>query len=238
VIEEPGYTSGLAESSARAIHHLRSAIQMGQHWYLALLEAIGLWQADEECLEGRVYRYLIEGEAFDFLLLAERLTETACDLIPEAERVALLFNSNAPMDVSADEMRHFMGDTRYQQHLNYFYGVTVEEALILAVQDEVRKEERSLVIKEYNTIDESFRRIYDLPWPELLKLFRRDRGERASRSLKLSELREFTYWLFKYRLKHTDKARVASDTKKALARLKKYPGKKGGNPGLDQLLGV
>jgi hypothetical protein len=130
-----------------------------------------------------------------------------------------------------------MGDTRYQQHLNYFYGITVEEALILAVQDEVRKEERSLVIKEFDTIDESFVRIYDQPRGDLLKMFRRDRGERTSRSLKLSEMREFTYWLFKYRLKHTDKARVASDTKKALARLKKSPGKNG-SPGLDQLLGI
>ena len=235
--EETPQSTGLAESSARAINHLRSAIEMGQHWYLALLESMSMWQADEECFEGRVYRYLIEGEAFDFLLLAERLTETAPDLIPETERVDLLFHSKAPVDVSAEEMRKFMGDTRYQQHLNYFYGITVEEALILAVQDEVRKEERSLVIKEYDTIDESFQRIYDLPRAELLKFFRRDRAERASRSLKLSEMREFTYWLFKYRLKHTDKARVASDTKKALVRLKKFPGKSG-SPGLDQLLGV
>jgi hypothetical protein len=227
----------ISESSGRAIHHLRSAIETGQHWYLALLEAIGMWQADEECVDGRIFRYLIESEAFDFLLLAERLTETARDLIPEQECIALLFNSKAPLEVSADEMRKFMGDIRYQQHLNYFYGITVEEALILAVQDEVRKEERSLVLKEYDTIDESFVRIYDLPRGDLLKLFRRDRGERTSRSLKLTEMREFTYWLFKYRLKHTDKARVASDTKKALFRLKKFPGKSG-SPGLDQLLGV
>ncbi|MEN8613732.1 hypothetical protein ABFB09_00420 [Dehalogenimonas sp. THU2] len=230
-------TTELTESSARAIHHLRAAIEMGQHWYLALLETIGMWQADEECVDGRAYRYLIDGEAFDFLLLAERLTATVPDLIPEPERVALLFDSRPPVDVSTDEMRHFMGETRYQQHLNYFYGITVEEALILAVQDEVRKEERSLVIKEYDTIDESFKRIYDLPRTDLLKLFRRDRTERASRSLKLGEMREFTYWLFKYRLKHTDKARVASDTKKALTRLKKFPGKSG-SPGLERLLGA
>jgi hypothetical protein len=34
--------------------------------------------------------------------------------------------------------------------------------------------------------------------------------------MSLSELKEFTYWLFKYRLKHNDKERVASDTRKAL----------------------
>ena len=237
MVEETRQSTELAESSARAISHLRLAIQKGQRWYFALLEAIGMWQADEECVEGRLYKYLIDGEALDFLLLAERLTETARDLIPEQERVALLFNSKAPIEVSADEMRRLMGDSRYHQHLNYFYGITAEEALILAVQDEVRKDERSLVIKEFDTIDESFQRIYDQSRAELLKMFRRDRGERTSRSLKLSEMREFTYWLFKYRLKHTDKARVASDTKKALARLKKSPGRSG-SPGLEQLLGI
>jgi hypothetical protein len=235
--EETRQPDDLAQSSARAIQHLRSAIGMGQHWYLALLESIGLWQLDEECLDGRIYRYLIEGEAFDLLLLAERLTETARDIIPEEERVALLFNSKAPLEVSEDEMRHLLGDVHYRHMLNFFYGITAEEALLLAVQDEVRKEERLLVIKEFDTVDESFKRIYDLPREDLLKLFRKDRGERVSRSLKLSEMREFTYWLFKYRVKHAEKARVASDMKKSLARIKKLPGKKG-SPGLDQLLGV
>jgi hypothetical protein len=32
----------------------------------------------------------------------------------------------------------------------------------------------------------------------------------------LNELNEFTYWLFKHRLGNSDKARIASDTKKAL----------------------
>ena len=34
-------------------------------------------------------------------------------------------------------------------------------------------------------------------------------------------MKEFTYWLFKYRLKRCEKARIASDTKKALDYLKK-----------------
>ena len=230
-------TTELTQSAFAAINHLRTAIEAGQHWYLAFLEAINLWSDDEECFDGRIHRYLIDGEAFDFLLLAERLTGAIQELIPEEERIVLLFNSKPPIDVTTGEMRRLMGDTRYQQHLNYFYGITVEEALILAVQDEVRKEERSLVIKGYDTIEESFLRVYELPRTKLLKLFRRDRGERANRSLKLSELREFTYWLFKYRLNHTDKARVASDTKKALSRLKKFPGKSD-SPGLEALLGV
>ncbi|KTB47789.1 hypothetical protein DEALK_06340 [Dehalogenimonas alkenigignens] len=237
MVEEACQPAGLVESDAGAVRRLRAAIGQGRHWYLALLEAVGAWQTDEECLEGRLYRYLIDGEAFDFLLLAERLTETVRDLVPEAERVALLFNSKAPVEVSDDEMKGLLGEARYRQMLNYFYGITAEEALILAVQEEARKDERSIVIKSFDTADESFKRIYDQPRAELLKMFRRERGERTSRSLKLAEMREFTYWLFKYRLRHAEKARVASDMKKSLARLKKFPGKSG-SPGLDQLLGV
>ena len=41
----------------------------------------------------------------------------------------------------------------------------------------------------------------------------------AQRELSLSELREFMYWLFKYRVRMCEPARVASDTRKALAQL-------------------
>ena len=50
----------------------------------------------------------------------------------------------------------------------------------------------------------------------LLRQFRREKGYPHRKSINLTEQKEFTYWLFQYRLKHCDKARVASDTKKAL----------------------
>ena len=50
----------------------------------------------------------------------------------------------------------------------------------------------------------------------LLHQFRGERNYPLRRSSTLAEQKEFTYWLFKYRLKQCDKERVASDTKKAL----------------------
>jgi len=61
----------------------------------------------------------------------------------------------------------------------------------------------------------------------LLKSFRQERGGSQLRSITLTELKEFTYWLFKYRLKHCEKARVASDTKKAMGYLKRQWASKG-----------
>jgi hypothetical protein len=215
-----------------AIRHLKEAIAQGKHWYIALLEAIGLWDRAEETYNGRNYRYLIANEAFDWLLLAERLLEEVDHLIPEEEMIALLFFGKAPIELSKEEFCHLIGEAKYCAHLNYFYGVTVEEALILAVEEEARKEQRARAFNENNSLyNEAYQRIYGAPMNALLKSFRKERGYRQRNSMELSELKEFTYWLFKYRLKECDKARVASDTKKALKELERQWALKGRRKG-------
>ena len=209
-------------SGAEVIRYLEQAITGGKHWYIALLEAIGLWTVAEEVHNGRRYCYLIDGEAFDWLLLAERLCQEVDGLLPDDEKTALLFRGQPPLDLTVDRFQELIGGGKYHQYLNYFYGITVEEALILAVQEEVRKERRTLGYsnnKEHGVLNEVYRRIYGATKPVLLRRFRREKGYPYLKSISLAELKEFTYWIFKYRLKQCDKARIASDTKKALQQL-------------------
>ena len=214
-------------ADGEAVRHLKEAIAAGKHWYIALLEAIGLWQAAEETVNGRSYQYLIAGEAFDWLLLAERLCQEVDGLLPEDEKVSLLFHNRPPLELTAGEFKKLIGGQRYHQYLNYFYGITTEEALVQSVEDEVRKERQALAIGRLDTCDEAHRRIYGAPQGELLKRFRSKMGYPQSHSIGLAELKEFTYWLFQYRLEHCDQARVASDTKKALRWLKGSTAAKG-----------
>jgi hypothetical protein len=205
----------------RAISHLKQEIAGGKNWYIALLEAIALWTSAEETYKGRRYRYLIDGEAFDWLLLAERLCREVESLLPKEEMDALLFHGRPPVEMSADKFKKLIGGGKYHQYLNYFYGVTVEEALLQAVQEELRKEKRiSGYNNEPNLLNEAYRRIYGATKAVLLKRFRRQKRYPQLKSTSLPELNEFSYWLFKYRLQQCDRARVASDTKKALERLK------------------
>ena len=207
-------------SGDEAVRYLEQAIASGKHWYIALLEAIGLWTVAEEVHNGRHYHYLIAGEAFDWLLLAERLCEVADGLLPDEEKTALLFHGQPPLNLTKEKFKELIGSAKYQQYLNYFYGITVEEVLILAVREEVRKERRaSGYNREHDVANEAYRRIYGATEAVLLKHFRKEKGCRHLESISLTELREFTYWLFKYRLEHCDKARIASDTKKALQQL-------------------
>jgi hypothetical protein len=212
----------LTPADEAAIRHLKQAIASDKHWYLALLEAISLWQTAEETINGHTYRYLIAGEALDWLTLSWRLLETVGELLPEDEKTALLSHGKPPFELSADEFKKLIGSNRYHQHLNYFYGITTEEALALAVEEEVRKERQPLSsTNKHDTANEAYQRIYGTTGPELFKEFRLEKGYHQTRTTSPTELKEFTYWCFSYRLKHCDKERVASDTKKALEWLKR-----------------
>ena len=200
-----------------AIRHFRQAVASGKHWYLGLLEAVGQWSSPEEIYQGRHYQYLIEGSAFDWQLLAERLCDAVDDLLPEKEKSDFLLKGKPPLDITKEQFQQLIGTVKYRQYLNYFYGITVEDALLLSVKDEVRKERHlAAIIKEEDTTAEAFMRIYAETQPVLLEQFRKEKHHRRLRSISLSELKQFTYWLFKYRIKYNDKSRVASDTKKAL----------------------
>jgi len=213
-----------------AVVHLKSEIAAGKQWFFALLEAIGLWDVPAEVYNGRTYCYLIADEAFDWLMLAQRLCESIEGLIPQSEKENLIIHGKPPLEISPDDFKNYIGVLKYQQYLNYFYGVTVEEALVQAVRDEVRKERHSFGYREEekgDNDDEVFRRVYGAGRMELLRTFRGEKGHPHQRSISLTELKEFTYWLFKYRVNRSDRARVASDTKKGLRRLgaSGYPGK-------------
>ena len=219
--EQLSSSHSLTTSDAEAIRHLEQAITGGVHWYIALLEAIGLWSSADEAHNGHVYRYLVAGEAFDWLLLAGRLCEAVDSLLPADEKDALLFYGRPPLKLDSERVKKLIGADKYNQYLNYFYGVTVEQVLIPTVQEEVHKERGAFSANGQDITDEAYRRIYGATKSALLKRFRRERGYPQLKSISLSELKEFTYWLFKYRLEQCERARVASDTRKALEMLKR-----------------
>lgn len=199
---------------------MRQAIHDGQHWFEALLDAIGRWRLPSETVDGRTYHYLIGGEAFDWLLLAERLLDEVTDLVPEAEREALLFEGKWPLDMEDEEFERRLGAAKYSAHLNYLYGVLVEEALQLHVEEEIQKAAYARAYGLDPREDESmYERVYAKPQRELLAQYYEETGRLHISEMTYAEMKEFTYWLFKLRLRRQDKARVASDTRKGLAML-------------------
>jgi hypothetical protein len=208
-------------TAAGVLAELRRAVTDGQSWFVALLQAIAQWPLPEEAVGDRCYRYLVGGEAFDWLLLAERMCETLDGLLPVEEQEALLFFGRPPLDITEQEFRRLIGHAKYRAHLNYLYGVIVEEVLQLVVEEDLRKEQLSRVWEKHLPPDaEAFQHIYGRGQQDLLREFRQERRLSEAEDLSLAEAQEFTYWLFKHRLRWCDPARVASDTRRALAKLR------------------
>ncbi len=215
-----GSTWDLAEQVPEAVAHLQSAISSGVPWHRALLEAIGLWTLPQEVYRDRTYQYLIRGEALDWLLLAERLCHQIDGAIPTDEKEELLFYGTLPDEFSPEVFRELIGPTKYSAYLNYWYGVIVEEALQLIVEEEIRKRYRARGFPDSEDFsEEGFTHLYEATRTVLLEEFRHAAHIPARRHLSLFDLKEFTYWLFKRRIEMWDPARVASDTRRGIKRL-------------------
>jgi len=196
---------------------LRRDLVDGRSWPEAILEAMARWSAPEETYQGRHYSYFIGGEAFDWLLLAERLCDTVEELIPAHEREDLLFSGRFPSPINDDKIKDLLGPDKYRGYLNYSYGITVEEALQAAVEDEVHKRQLSNGNQyQEDFSEEAFNRIYGASKTELLEGFQAEQQPSEGHSMTLPEIKEFTYWLFKYRFNMSEKAKIASDTRKGL----------------------
>tara|TARA_Y100000758_G_C15971695_1_gene393489 strand:- start:486 stop:929 length:444 start_codon:yes stop_codon:yes gene_type:complete len=131
----------------------------------------------------------------------------------------LLLRGELPFRNSVNEPQKILGFNKYRAVLNYWYGVVLEECLILTVEDEVRKDMRGSGRADLDDVgDEPFLRIYAKTRSNLVKEFRKEMDYPLRRiSFDLGQYKEFLYWLFKLRLRYWDPARVASDTRKALA---------------------
>jgi len=206
-----------ALTPAQSVEALRRALERGVAWYPALLEVIARWTAPVEEIDGTLNTYLIAGEAFDWLLLAQRLLDDMGDLVPVDEVEQLLVHGIAPDGSGEAEFERAIGPAKHRAHLNFQYGVVVEELLLLAVELELVKAGGLSGAGRQAPDIEAFDHVYGKPLHDLKLLYGQETGAMLTERMSQSELQAFTYWLSKYRVRTGEPARVASDTKKAMA---------------------
>ena len=213
-----------------AISRLKTDIGSAEDdWKLTVLQAIADWPLANEDVAGEKIEYLIGGEAFDWRLLAQRLLGECGSAIPDE---ALWEWLSDPVLFAGFEEPDFMravGVDKFRAHLSYFYGVTVEQSLLVAVEEEVTHRR---VGNGRQLSDGSLERAYELLYgdarDQLWEVFRIEAEVRAARKgwrhrdeHSLGSEDAFTYWLFKLRMERSDPAKIASDTRKGLAKLER-----------------
>jgi len=173
---------------ARAVKHLKDQVRAGKNWYAALLEAIGMWRSPEEEYQGERYLYLVGGQAFDWLRLAERLCGEISEEVSEEELNNLLFFDRPPVEIGEQEFKSALGPAKYRAYLNYLYGVLTEQALLLATIYEIRKASIVPLSPEEESL-RAYRKIYRADLPDLLNGFQKEMKYPHRKSLTLTELR-------------------------------------------------
>ncbi len=209
---------------AGIIAQLRQRAGREESWHVALLQAMGQWSLARENVAGRDWQYVLGGEALDGLALAQRLCLEIPNIVPPHELKSLLFRGQWPERMSQERLRELIGPYRYTALLNFRYGVVVEEALQLVAEESIRKSRLARCYQDSDAvIEDGHRHLYGDTRTNLLAEFLCDTGGiwgNESNALSLTAWQEFTYWLFKRRVKKWHPARVASDTRRGLERLR------------------
>jgi hypothetical protein len=166
---------------------------------------------------------MLDGEALDLLRLCERLALAVDGLVPEDELLALLANDRPPGEGAQSDLKSLIGPEKYRAYLTFIYGVLVEQMVVHAVLEDLRKRRRVSGLTRYDAeLDEAYLYVYGQTRAALVQQFGQEKGLSRRRTMTLTRMKEFTYWLFKLRLRSSDKSRVASDTKRALTVLHRY----------------
>ena len=223
----PEPDSAISQRNAQAlVDQFLHDVRGGTPWFDGLLHAIAAWDVHAETVDERDYRYLYGGEAFDWLVLAERLCNAglAAGVLPQLEVEALLLEEQLPQRMDEETFKERLGAAKYRAHLNFVYGIRLEEALQLTIEERIHKERGGSILtndRRGDSMNHVFRRIYGNDRDSLLEEFRNEEERPQLDRISLTELKEFTYWLFKRRVAVQDPARVASDTRLAMLTLQR-----------------
>ena len=225
-----GSTGSGSEDANAAISRLKSQIdEAGENWKTSVLEAIADWPLANETVDGEQFDYLIGGEAFDWRLLAQRLLGECGSKISEETLWEWLSDTLLFGGLEEPDFMRAVGVDKFRAHLSYFYGVTVEQSLLVSVEDEITHR-RVAAGRQLNdlSLEESYQRLYGNTRDQLWEVFRLESAVRPAREgwrhrdeHSLGAEDAFTYWLFKLRMERSDPAKIASDTRKGLARLER-----------------
>ena len=192
----PSTTATVPQVELDVIGQFRDALTAGTDWVDALLDSLSVWSVPEETVDERLHRYFIGGEAFDWLLLSQRLCESANDLLGDREVDELLFGGMLPERVDADSFRERLGVHKFRGFLNFFYGVTVEEALHAAVEQEILKRHIGNGVQYRDDFtNESFQKIYHEPKDSLFEQFHIESNYSDGDSLSITQSKASEGWI-------------------------------------------
>ena len=212
----------LPQKEQEILRLLKMNLKNGEDARKSLFSASAKWSLSEEVINDAHHCYILAGEAFDLVSLMNRLAGECEDVIPREDLADALFVDEYALIMLNETLRTALGSVKYNQYLNYFYGIILEEILIFATEDEVQKMYTSNGFRNVaKETDIAFSRLYGANERTLLDRYCAELGQGPIKGyMTVIQKQEFTYWLFKLRMRSAEPAKAASDVSKALTYMK------------------
>ena len=189
------------------IQELKSKIENGTNWEKAVVDCISDWDISEEFYRGYKYKYWINNEAFDWMTLTERLGSAIKSYLSKKKYHELIFTGLLPNKSSYEYMKKIISKNKLSQMRNFYYGIIIEDLIYIQKSQQYLK--NSLYsINEYDGYEEIYGKNINLLFQQFAKNIKFTRQN----TINLYTYKEFIYWLFKFRIKYSEKTKVASDT--------------------------
>ena len=201
-------------------------------WQAAFIKTVASWPKENERVHGAMFHYFIGEEAFNWKRLAELIAtrvSTNGDRNVTSDRIFEWIDTTGVFGgISEQEFRRILGVDAWRAHLNYFYGVHIEQCLIAAIQSRIQKRRYASGMPPSDDASErAYLGLYEETeqtlWDQFLECNSVRLAEliaespEKTRTIALDE--EFTYWLFKKRIEHTNAPQIAAETQRGLAML-------------------
>lgn len=189
------------------IQELKSKIENGINWEKAVVDCISDWDINEEFYRGYKYKYWINNEAFDWMTLTERLGSAIKSYLNKKKYHELIFTGLLPNKSSYEYMKKVISKNKLSQMRNFYYGIIIEDLIYIQKSQQYLKNS----LNDINGYD-GYEEIYGKNINLLFQQFAKNIKFTKQSTINLYTYKEFIYWLFKFRIKNSDKTKVASDT--------------------------
>ncbi|PZC40750.1 MAG: hypothetical protein DK305_000378 [Chloroflexi bacterium] len=177
----------------------------------AILTIIGRWAVKEEIVDNVNYQYWINDEVFNWLFLASRILDASKDLIEIDLSLSFLFNTYILPGGDQTILTRAFPPYKYKAHLNFLYGVLLEESIIIVNDMQGNKEALSGLTKNFKN-DSTYLILYGYTYDEFIRLYEYENKLHITQFNSLNDYYNFLYWSWQYRIKNSTPEKIAYDT--------------------------
>ena len=181
-----------------------------KNYQINILSMIRLWKINKKSH----YDYLVGNEALNWKRLAVQILNNI--KIKENLLIEIYQWLSIPeiySGLSEFQFRQLIGFEKYTSYLSYFYGVLIERSILCYVERENYKKRISNGKSTVNVLNVSYEHIYGFSFLTLHEEYCKKSTILNKKHYEYDD-ENFTYYCFKKRIKDSEPAKLASDTKK------------------------